>query len=268
VIVIIGIFHEFGHSIALLKFGEEPGRIGGGVYFVMPVLFSDVTRTWKLKRYQRLIVDAGGMYLQLITLLALFIVNVVFVDNNEIIRLAILLSALGILGNLNPFIRMDGYWVLADILGVANVTQLMMKLLVHPFRKKKETSLEIEQLSRSKKIILIVYMLMTGAFFMYFGSIIIHSMILAYTILSTDIYILWNGQMSYANITISGVFQYLSLRFSSFIVSIFLIRMIWGIFKKIFMTFNGAITQRKEVTTHADRKIQKNIKKGNIGLSN
>lgn len=60
------LLHELGHSTASLRHGIQPGKIGFGFYLIFPVLFSDVTKSWLLPRRKRLVVNAGGVYFQLI----------------------------------------------------------------------------------------------------------------------------------------------------------------------------------------------------------
>src|SRR5437870_1013827 len=58
------IAHEFGHAGACARYGGRPSAIGFGIYLAFPVLFSDVTAAWDLRRWQRVVVDLGGIYVQ------------------------------------------------------------------------------------------------------------------------------------------------------------------------------------------------------------
>lgn len=62
------IVHEFGHATACARFGAAPSSIGFAVYLIYPVLFSDVGTAWKLRRWQRVVVDLGGIYFQIWTM--------------------------------------------------------------------------------------------------------------------------------------------------------------------------------------------------------
>ena len=83
-IFLAGLVHEFGHSAALMSYNGKPGRIGIAVYFIMPVLFSNVSSAWKLKRSQRTLIDLGGMYLQGVFLVFVYLVNTITFKNNII----------------------------------------------------------------------------------------------------------------------------------------------------------------------------------------
>src|SRR5258708_11862492 len=58
------VVHEFGHAAACSRFGGQPSAIGLGVYLAFPVLYSNVTAAWEMRRWQRVVVDLGGIYLQ------------------------------------------------------------------------------------------------------------------------------------------------------------------------------------------------------------
>ncbi|HEY9229675.1 MAG TPA: hypothetical protein VIP11_23700, partial [Gemmatimonadaceae bacterium] len=53
--------HEFGHAAACVRYGVPPGEIGVGLYLVFPAFYANVTNVWRLKRWERVIVDAAGM---------------------------------------------------------------------------------------------------------------------------------------------------------------------------------------------------------------
>src|ERR1700743_3784194 len=58
------VFHELGHSSALLNAGGSPGGIGIGMFLLMPVFFANVSQIWILPKKSRIIVDLGGIYFQ------------------------------------------------------------------------------------------------------------------------------------------------------------------------------------------------------------
>jgi putative peptide zinc metalloprotease protein len=115
------IAHEFGHSTACTRFGAKPSEIGFAMYLIYPALYSDVTSTWQLSRWRRVVVDLGGCYFQ-------FIAGLGFLAAFEFTRwapwkLAFLMIVYTSVFSLNPIFKFDGYWVLADILGVTNLAQ-------------------------------------------------------------------------------------------------------------------------------------------------
>lgn len=113
------IAHEFGHASASARYGAAPSDIGFALYLVYPAFYSDVTPTWRLDRWQRVVVDLGGTYFQFVALGLLVLVQGV----SPQVWAAYALAFYGALFSLNPIFRFDGYWLLADALGVTNLSK-------------------------------------------------------------------------------------------------------------------------------------------------
>lgn len=119
VILVSILFHELGHLAACHRWNCPHGPLGFGLYFFNPVFYVDVTAAWRLTRQQRAIVDLGGIYIQLLfapLALALF-----WVTNDPTYLLIIAVIDLVLIGNLEPFMKLDGYWLLSDLTGVPNL---------------------------------------------------------------------------------------------------------------------------------------------------
>lgn len=143
-IFFLGIFHELGHASALTKYRQEPNEIGVGFYFIFPVFYSNVTSTWLLPRKEKILVNVGGMYFQLLinSLLILLIILPVGLPYNliQIIRSIALYNLSIVIYNLLPFLRQDGYWIYADLFGIRNL--MSRANTIHKelkFKKIKET---------------------------------------------------------------------------------------------------------------------------------
>ena len=235
IVFLIGLFHEFGHSAALMHYNETPRRIGVAVYFIMPVLFSDVTNAWKLKKWQRCIVDIGGIYFQLMLSFILYVSNYFWLKI-PLLETAVIFSMLEIINNLNPFIRMDGFWLVCDGLGITSPLSFIFALFTEPFRKKK--NMQLQSFSTAYKVIIYTYAISTVIFLTYFFSVLVNSTRLALTYIVGDI-----QKLIYENenisITFSTTAEYLSKRFTTFIILFFMIRLIIkGISALIKLFFN------------------------------
>ena len=69
--VVSAVFHECGHAAGCRYGGARPGVIGVGIYLVWPSFFTNVTDSYRLSRAGRLRTDLGGLYFNLIFMLAL-----------------------------------------------------------------------------------------------------------------------------------------------------------------------------------------------------
>ncbi|MEM7134714.1 MAG: hypothetical protein AAF702_51100 [Chloroflexota bacterium] len=122
-VYILGLFgiliHEIGHLAACHRFGCNHGPLGVALYFLNPVFYVDVTDAWRLKRWQRVIIDMGGLYLELFLIPVFWALYLWTSDPTYLVLIVI--SDVWALGNFEPFMKLDGYWLLSDMTGVANL---------------------------------------------------------------------------------------------------------------------------------------------------
>jgi putative peptide zinc metalloprotease protein len=112
-------FHEFGHAAACRYSGGRPGAMGCGVYLVWPAFYTDVTDAYRLDRAGRLRTDLGGLYFNAIFALATF--GAWAVTGADALLVMIPLQVLQMLHQLLPVVRMDGYHILSDLVGVPDL---------------------------------------------------------------------------------------------------------------------------------------------------
>jgi putative peptide zinc metalloprotease protein len=112
-------FHEFGHAAACRYGGATPGAMGGGLYLVWPAFYTDVDDSYRLGRWGRLRVDLGGLYFN--ALFAVAMAGLALVTGKDAFLLVVATQLLQMLRQLAPFMRADGYHILADLTGVPDL---------------------------------------------------------------------------------------------------------------------------------------------------
>lgn len=131
------VLHEFGHISAAYKYGIKVGRLGIGLYLFNPVLYVDMTNVWRLEYKKRIVVDLGGVFFQLITIIPITIIAIV--TNNFFLYIINVTIIVMTMVNLVPFIKLDGYWVLCDYLEIDNIASnafdIVYKYIKGIFRK-------------------------------------------------------------------------------------------------------------------------------------
>ncbi len=121
--------HEIGHASACARYGVKPSAIGITIYFIYPSFYSDVTGAWELKRWQRVVVDLGGVYFQMI--FGVGCAAAYALTSWEPLCGTLVLIAGSCLFSLNPILKFDGYWVVADALGVTNLARQPVRIVRH-----------------------------------------------------------------------------------------------------------------------------------------
>ena len=117
--VLSAAFHECGHATGCRYGGARPGVVGVGIYLVWPSFFTNVTDSYRLSRAGRLRTDLGGLYFNLIFMLAL--AGIYAATSAEVLLIVIAVTHLEMLEQLLPFVRFDGYFILSDLAGVPDL---------------------------------------------------------------------------------------------------------------------------------------------------
>jgi putative peptide zinc metalloprotease protein len=118
-VVLSAAFHEVGHAAACRYGGGRPGRMGCGLYLAWPAFYTDVTDSYRLGRRARLRTDLGGVYFNVVFVLATLAVY--FATGFEPLLLLVVAQHFEIAHQLLPVVRLDGYYIVADLTGVPDL---------------------------------------------------------------------------------------------------------------------------------------------------
>ena len=118
-IVVSAALHELGHAAACRYGGAKPGGMGMGIYVVWPAFYTDVTDAYQLDRRGRLRTDLGGVYVNAMVVLVLAAAYAT--TGFEPLVLMMFLIQIQVLQQMLPFLRLDGYYVVSDLVGVPDL---------------------------------------------------------------------------------------------------------------------------------------------------
>lgn len=152
------IAHEFGHVTAAMKYNLSVGKIGIGMYMISPIMYVDLTNAWRLESKKRVIIDAGGVYFQVLFTIPLTILW--SITNNEMYLLCNISIILMSIYNILPFLKLDGYWIVCDYLNVNNISVNALgylKKLYNDLRHKKISLRELGETEKKYCIVSLVY---------------------------------------------------------------------------------------------------------------
>ncbi len=145
-LVLVKVFHEFGHAFACKRFGQQDGSGGEvhvmGVMFMVfaPLPYVDASSSWAFReKWHRVIVGAGGM---IVELAAAAIAAIIWANSSAgsplhsmMYNLIFIAGVSTLLFNGNPLLRYDGYYILSDLLEIPNLAQRSKSYLYYLVRR-------------------------------------------------------------------------------------------------------------------------------------
>lgn len=125
ILFIIKLLHEVGHALAGFRFGVLCREVGVFVFFGIPCLYCDMTDSWRVKgKWSRITIAAAGIYVEWIVAI---LAGIVWFSNDSMwirissVQIMLACSISTLLFNANPLLRYDGYFAVADMLGIVNL---------------------------------------------------------------------------------------------------------------------------------------------------
>ena len=124
-IVVVAAVHEFAHGLTCKYFGGRVREMGFLLVYFQLAFYSNVSDAWLFpEKSKRLWVTLAGPYVELV-LWALAVLTWRFTDPdarlNAMALVVVATSGVRFFFNLNPLIKLDGYYLLSDALGIPNL---------------------------------------------------------------------------------------------------------------------------------------------------
>jgi putative peptide zinc metalloprotease protein len=128
-----GFFHELGHASGTRYGGASPGVMGVGIYLAFPAFYTDLTDSYRLNRRGRLRSDLGGVYFNAVLIVVAS--GAYILTRFSPLLVFIVLSQAAALYQFLPFIRLDGYYIMSDLIGVPNLFAFVGPVLTSLVRR-------------------------------------------------------------------------------------------------------------------------------------
>jgi putative peptide zinc metalloprotease protein len=161
--------HEFAHGLTCKRFGGQVHEIGFLLIYFQPAFYCNVSDAWLFPRKSsRLWVTFAGAYLEIVVWASATLVwSIVDIDTGLSFLALVIMTTSGIktLFNLNPLIKLDGYYLLSDYLEIPNLRQKSVEYLrMLVTRGWRTTMSRTSELSPRERRIYIVYGLLASVY--------------------------------------------------------------------------------------------------------
>ena len=168
--MIIGFVHESSHGLTCKHYGGEVHSMGLMFLYLTPCFYVDVTESWvSASRLQRMATIIAGIWVEMILcgIATLIWVNTQPGDwvHDFSYKLILLTGIAVVVINLNPLIKLDGYYFFSEWLRIPDLKERSTAFLVswvqrHIFR----LPIDVPVVSRRRVPILVFYALASGAY--------------------------------------------------------------------------------------------------------
>jgi putative peptide zinc metalloprotease protein len=233
---IIGFVHESSHGLTCKHYGGEVHSMGLMLLYLTPCFYVDVTESWvSASRVQRMATIIAGIWVEMILC---GIATLIWVNTQPgewvhafCYKLILLTGIAVVVINLNPLIKLDGYYFFTEWLRIPDLKERSTAFLVswvqhYIFR----LPIDVPVVSRRRLPILVLYALASGAysylllllfvrfsynvFFHWFAELaLLPAALLAFIIFRSRLHALWNFALGfYRNRVEEGVFRLTPVR--------------------------------------------------------
>jgi multidrug resistance efflux pump len=174
IVIIHPFFHEFGHGLACQHYGGHVTEIGYILFFYFrPTPFCDTSSSYLItNRRHKVIIQLAGSIASLVTISTTTIVVSLLSPEVPIysgLSLGLTFSSALMFITLLPFLKLDGYYAVADAVGFPNLRERAMKI-TRAWLSKRLLGIEIktEELPPRTRKLLIIYGILARTFTLCF----------------------------------------------------------------------------------------------------
>jgi putative peptide zinc metalloprotease protein len=139
--LILGYFHESAHGLTCKHYGGQVHAMGFHLIYLTPAFFVDVSEAWVwATRWQRFITILAGIWVEMIFCGVATIVwwgtPAGSPAHDLAYKIMLITGVVVVVVNMNPLIKLDGYYAFSEILGFADIKEKSTSYLSGLVRRK------------------------------------------------------------------------------------------------------------------------------------
>ncbi|MGA2850069.1 MAG: HlyD family efflux transporter periplasmic adaptor subunit [Terracidiphilus sp.] len=166
----LGFIHETGHGLTCKHFGGQVHNMGLMFLYLTPAFFVDCSESWvSASRLQRLATIIAGIWIEMTICGLAMIVWIHTAAGNwlhDFTYKIILLTGLAVVVmNLNPLLKLDGYYFLTEFLGIPELKERSTAFVSGWFQNRVlRLPVEVPSIPRRRAPLFVTYALISGAY--------------------------------------------------------------------------------------------------------
>jgi len=168
--LILGFFHESAHGLTCKHYGGEVHRMGFHLIFLTPAFFVDVTEAWiYANRWQRLVAVMAGIGIELVFCALATIVwwgtPAGSGAHDLAYKIMLITGAAVVVVNMNPLIKLDGYYAFSEIIGFSDIKEKSTAYLSQLVRTRIfRMPVEVDYVPKRRRPGYVTYAVLSGAY--------------------------------------------------------------------------------------------------------
>lgn len=166
----LGFFHETAHGLTCKHYGGEVHRMGLMLIYLTPAFFVDITETWiSATKLQRLATIIAGIWVEMIFCgIAMIVWTNTLAGQwaHDFSYEIILLTGIAVVVvNMNPLIKLDGYYFLTEVIGIPDLKERSTAFLSGWFQSSiLRLPVDVPVVSRRRVPLFVLYALISGLY--------------------------------------------------------------------------------------------------------
>ncbi|HZZ37826.1 MAG TPA: HlyD family efflux transporter periplasmic adaptor subunit [Acidobacteriaceae bacterium] len=168
--LILGYFHETAHGLTCKHYGGQVHAMGFHLIYLTPAFFVDVSEAWVYAtRWQRLITILAGIWVEMIFCAAATVVwwgTPPGSGAHDLAYKIMLITGVAVIVvNMNPLIKLDGYFAFSEIIGFADIKEKSTTYLSGLVRRKFfRLPVEVDYVPKRRRAGFILYAVLSGLY--------------------------------------------------------------------------------------------------------
>ncbi len=173
--------HETAHGLTARHWGATVRNMGFMIFYIAPTFYCDVSEAWIYgSKWQRISTAFAGAWSELlICTVATFIWwgTAPGMLVHQVAYLLIVVAGIGlIVANLNPLIKLDGYFIFCDLLGIPDLKERSTAYVAQWVRAMFRLPAEVPHLRARRKWFFIIYAVLSGVYSYFLLLVVAHWM--------------------------------------------------------------------------------------------
>lgn len=168
--LILAFFHESSHGLTCKHYGGQVHRMGFHLIYLSPAFFVDVTEAWVYaNRWQRFLTILAGIWAELIFCALASVIwwgTPAGTYTHELAYKVMLITGVAVVVvNMNPLIKLDGYYAFSEIIGFADIKEKSTAFLSTWIRRHVfGLPVEVEYVAKRRRVLFVIYAVLSGLY--------------------------------------------------------------------------------------------------------